>query len=358
MAGVADDIEQRLYTVPPDRFVAVRDEAVAAARAAGDRDAARRIARLRKPTVAAWLVNLLAINRPELLADLVELAAALRTAQRELRGGQLRELSNQRRGAVNALVAAARDLARAAEPAVAAGKLPLPEVEATLNAALSDEEVAELVRSGRLIRAVSYAGFGEVPRPQLRLLTGGAAQGRPAGEEMATGTARGTDREGQAPRPAGEPAGRQREEAAEQQREDAAERKREEKAARAEEAARAGQRRELTRELTAARSRQRRAEADLRRSAAAEHDGVEDLARIEAELAEVERRRAAAEEEIGRRRAARRTAERAASTARRHAGEVEAAIEAFDAETVPRPARKADSGSAGRRPAPTERRRG
>ncbi|MEV0397740.1 hypothetical protein [Polymorphospora rubra] len=350
MAGVADDIEQRLYTVPPDRFVAVRDEAVAAARAAGDRDAARRIARLRKPTVAAWLVNLLAINRPELLADLVELAAALRTAQRELRGGQLRELSNQRRGAVNALVAAARDLARAAEPAVAAGKLPLPEVEATLNAALSDEEVAELVRSGRLIRAVSYAGFGEVPRPQLRLLTGGAAQGRPAGEETATGTARETDRERRAPRPAGEPAGRQRE--------DAAERQREEKAARAEEAARAGQRRELTRELTAARSRQRRAEADLRRSEAAEHDGVEDLARIEAELAEVERRRAAAEEEIGRRRAARRAAERAASTARRHAGEVEAAIEAFDAETVPRPARKADSGSAGRRPAPTERRRG
>ncbi|MEV7227929.1 hypothetical protein AB0M79_13045 [Polymorphospora sp. NPDC051019] len=334
MADVADDIEQRLYTVPPDRFVAARDDAVAAARAAGDRDAARRIARLRRPTLAAWLVNLLAINRPELVADLVELSAALRTAQRELRGERLRELSNQRRAAVNALVAAARDLARAAEPAVAAGKLPLPEVEATLNAALSDADVAEQVRSGRLLRPVSYAGFGEVPRPQLRLLTGGAGPAEPA---------------------AGPPGKGGRERPGEERTEPGRERAERE---RAEEAARAGQRRELTRELAAARTRQKRAETDLRRCEAAEHDGVGALNRIEAELAEVERRRAAAEEEVGRRRTARRAAERAASTARRHAGEVEAAIEAFDAETVPQAARRADSGSAGRRPAPKERRRG
>ncbi|MEV0730809.1 hypothetical protein [Polymorphospora sp. NPDC050346] len=340
MADVADDIEQRLYTVPPDRFVAARDDAVAAARAAGDRDAARRIARLRRPTLAAWLVNLLAINRPELVADLVELSAALRTAQRELRGERLRELSNQRRAAVNALVAAARDLARAAEPAVAAGKLPLPEVEATLNAALSDADVAEQVRSGRLLRPVSYAGFGEVPRPQLRLLTGGAGPAEPAAGPPGKG---GRERPG--------------EERPEPRREQAEQREQAERE-RAEEAARAGQRRELTRELTAARSRQKRAETDLRRCEAAEHDGVGALNRIEAELAEVERRRAAAEEEIGRRRTARRAAERAASTARRHAGEVEAAIEAFDAETVPQAARRADSGSAGRRPAPKERRRG
>ncbi|TDC59013.1 hypothetical protein E1258_19570, partial [Micromonospora sp. KC207] len=167
---------RRLYTEPPEKFVATRDAAVAEARRSGDPATAREIARLRRPTVAAWLVNLLALRRPELVADLTQLAEALRCAQRDLRGPRLRELSAQRRAAVAALVAEARRLAADAEGGPPAGKLPLGEVEATLNAALSDTEVAGQVRSGRLLRAASYAGFGEVPRPQLRLVTGGEKQ--------------------------------------------------------------------------------------------------------------------------------------------------------------------------------------
>src|SRR5918998_5377338 len=124
------------------------------ARRAGDPKAAREIARLRRPTVAAWLVNLLALERPELVADLVQLAESLRTAQRELRGAKLRELSAQRRAVVGALVTEVRKLAAAESAAPPAGKLPLAEVEATLNAALSDTEVAEQVRAGRLLRSV------------------------------------------------------------------------------------------------------------------------------------------------------------------------------------------------------------
>ncbi|GAB3946071.1 hypothetical protein GCM10027614_38940 [Micromonospora vulcania] len=171
MPGPLTELVQQLYRNPPDRFVAARDAAVAEARRAGDPTTARQLARLRRPTVAAWLVNLLAIQRPELVADLVQLADALRAAQRELRGPRLRELSAQRRAVVGALVAEVRKLAAAEPDAPSAGKLPLAEVEATLNAALSDVEVAEQVRAGRLLRAASYAGFGEVPRPQLRLVT-------------------------------------------------------------------------------------------------------------------------------------------------------------------------------------------
>jgi hypothetical protein len=63
--------------------------------------------------------------------------------------------------------------------AVAAGRgvravLPLSEVENTLTAALADPEVAEEVRLGRLVKPIEYAGFGEQPRPQLRLVHGGA----------------------------------------------------------------------------------------------------------------------------------------------------------------------------------------
>ncbi|MFG1801963.1 hypothetical protein ACGFI4_17545 [Micromonospora carbonacea] len=345
------DLLWRLYTEPPEAFVATRDAAVAEARRAGDPATAREIARLRRPTVAAWLVNLLALRRPELVADLTQLAEALRAAQRDLRGPRLRELSGQRRAAVAALVAEARRLA--ADAGQPAGKLPLGEVEATLNAALSDAEVAGQVRSGRLLRAASYAGFGEVPRPQLRLVTGGeeppptgptAGPGRRAADRR-TGRAERTGRADQADRKAGraDHAGQAAREAEHAAREDDRAGRAARKAGRAgrdaaratreaERAERARQRRALERELTRARADQERAEAELAGAAEAEHDGGEELAGIERALAELERRRARAEQELSRRKLARRAAERAVTAARRRTGEVEGAIEAVDAE--------------------------
>ncbi|MFI5486550.1 hypothetical protein [Micromonospora echinaurantiaca] len=299
MAGPSRDLVQQLYSTPPDRFVAARDAAAAEARQAGDPKTAREIAKLRRPTVAAWLVNLLAHRRPELVADLAQLAESLRSAQRELRGSRLRELSAQRRAVVGALVGEVRKLAAQTDGAPAAGKLPLAEVEATLNAALSDTEVAEQVRAGRLLRAASYAGFGEVPRPQLRLVTGG--------EEA----------EPEPPRPERRPdrAALRAEQA--------------ERAARAERDRRC---RALEKELAKARTEQERAEAELAGAAAAEHDGAAALDAVEAELAELERRRAVVEQELSRSKLARRAAERSLTAARRRAGEVEAAVEALDAE--------------------------
>ncbi|MEH0841797.1 hypothetical protein V6U81_05295 [Micromonospora sp. CPCC 205711] len=300
MPAAPSDLVRELYRTPPDRFVAARDAAVAEARRAGDAAGARQIARLKRPTVAAWLVNLLALDRPELVADLAPLAEALRAAQRDLKGAKLRELSAQRRAVVAALVAEVRRIAAATPDAPGAGKLPLGEVESTLNAALADPEVAEQVRSGQLLRAAHYAGFGEVPRPQLRLVTGGEQELR-----------RAPDREA----------------------ERAARRARDERtAARAARAERANRRRALERERSAARTDQERAESERDGAAQAEQDGAAALDRIEAELAELERRRAAAEQELSRSKLARRAAERTLTAARRRAGEVEAAIEALDAE--------------------------
>ncbi|MEU8327148.1 hypothetical protein [Micromonospora sp. NPDC048839] len=313
MPGPSAELVQQLYRIPPDRFVAARDAAVAEARRAGDPGAARQLARLRRPTVAAWLVNLLAIERPELVADLVQLADALRTAQRELRGPRLRELSAQRRAVVGALVAEVRRLAAAEPDAPPAGRLPLAEVESTLNAAFSDVDVAEQVRAGRLLRAASYAGFGEVPRPQLRLVTGDDEEGPE--EERPTrrpGAQRG--RPEAVPRP------------------DRAAERAEQAAQRAARAERARQRRALDRELVKARTDQQRAEAELTEAAGQERDDVAVLDGIEAELAELERRRAVAEQDLSRAKLARRAAERAVTVARRRAGEVEAAVEALAAE--------------------------
>ncbi|MFC6014973.1 hypothetical protein ACFP2T_02015 [Plantactinospora solaniradicis] len=359
MAGMPRDLVERLYSAPPDGFVAARAEAARAARAAGDAAGAREIAKLRKPTVAAWLVNLLALRRPDLMAELVELSAALRSAQRELRGPRLRELSAQRRGVVTALVGQARELAQAADPRLAAGKLPLAEVEATLNAALSDVDVAEQARSGRLVRAASYAGFGEVPRPNLRLIVGGPDEAAPdetALDEVAPdeggGAGPGVTAPGRAgrkgpaaepgERPAAEPGARVAAEPGERVAAEPGERGaepkgggRSERAVRAEESARAARRRALDRALADARTRQERAEAELARATEAERDGAATLAEIETTLADLERRRAAAEREVGRRKLARKTAERGAVAARRRVGDVEAAVEAMAAESGP-----------------------
>jgi hypothetical protein len=286
VARLPEDAVERLYAAPPEGFVAARAAVAAEARDAGDDAAAREIAKLRKPTVAAWLVNLLAIRRPDLIDELAELSAALRVAQRELRGGELRELSAQRRGVVSSVVEEARRLAVRAQPALANAKLPLAEVETTLNAALADEEVAEIVRSGRLVRSVEYAGFGEVPRPQLRLVTeSGVEADRPGRAGPTSGQSGSTTID-------------------------------------------AAQRAALKRELAAARTAQKKAETALERAAKAEADGARALAEVEADLAGVERRRAAAEQELSRRKLAHKSAQRDAIAARRRAGETEAAIEA------------------------------
>ncbi|MEU4562093.1 hypothetical protein AB0F72_27225 [Actinoplanes sp. NPDC023936] len=368
-----DDSVRRLYEEPPDGFVATRSAAIEEARKAGDRDAAKRLAALKKPTVAAWVVNLLALKRPDLIDELVELSSALRTAQRDLHGDQLRELSTQRRQFVSAMVAAARKLAVAA--GVPAARLPLGEVEATLTAALAEPEIAEQVRTGRLIRAATYAGFGEVPRPRLRLVTdgpepdisdlapeeqaeahgsaafgggaagpgrsgggavgpgrsGGGAVGPARSEGGAAGTAR--SRGDAAGRSGGDAAGAAgfgggaaelgvaegaRERAAAERRQREAEQRKRELERR---------RRELEREMATALAAERRADAQLERAEAAERDAGHLVEDLDAELAELERRRTEAVADVARRKLARRTAERESAAARRRVGDVQAALE-------------------------------
>ena len=165
-ASGLDRLAERLYTLPPAEFVPARDEAVATARAAGDRATAAAIAKFRRPTVAAWLVNLLALQAAPQLAEMLALGVEMRSAQGDLRGTDLRELATRRRTLIAGLVRRASDLAVAA--GASRSGLPIAEVEATLSAAVADESTAEEVRAGRLLKSVHYDGFGEPIRASLR----------------------------------------------------------------------------------------------------------------------------------------------------------------------------------------------
>jgi hypothetical protein len=156
IAEAADE----LYALTPAEFTAARDERARQVRAAGQRDEAAAIKKLARPTASAWLVNQLARTAPEPMTRLYELGAELMEAQRTLAGDRLRELSVQRRQVINDLLPAASDLAdRADQPA---SQAVLGEVRATLEAALADADARTAVRSGRLTKALAYAGLGEV----------------------------------------------------------------------------------------------------------------------------------------------------------------------------------------------------
>src|SRR5437762_8796386 len=116
MADAADD----LYGLPLEEFTAARDAGARELRRAGDREAAGELAKLPKPTPAAWAANQLARTQPELIRALLEAGDELREAQAEAVGGgggtALREATAAERNAVDAAMAAAAELKPAGRP--------------------------------------------------------------------------------------------------------------------------------------------------------------------------------------------------------------------------------------------------
>jgi hypothetical protein len=155
-----DAAADELYAGQPQDFTGRRDELAKAVRAAGNRDLAAEIKGLRRPTVAAWLVNLAVHEDVAELQELLEVGESLREAQASLAGDLMRELSARRqqleRVVVQQVKAIARERGQDVAPQAAV------EVEETLRAALADPKAAQAVASGQLTRALSYAGLGEV----------------------------------------------------------------------------------------------------------------------------------------------------------------------------------------------------
>ncbi len=142
-----------LYALPPEEFTPARDAAVKLVSGAQ----AKALKALRRPTVAAWVVNTLVRRDHDLLEQLLELGNDLAQAQSSRDAAALRTLTDQRRQLVGAVARRAEELAdRELSAAVR------EEVAATLEAALSDEASAAAVRTGALVRGLRFAGFGGV----------------------------------------------------------------------------------------------------------------------------------------------------------------------------------------------------
>ncbi|MEV5070937.1 transposase [Microbacterium sp. LMI12-1-1.1] len=161
-----DAVAAELYALPPSEFTARRN--ARAGMAAGA--VAKRIKALRKPTISAWTVNLLA--RDGQLADAIELSAALREAQDDLDGAELARLGKQRRQLVAALAKQAVGLAEDAGGTLSAAAR--EDVEKTINAAVMDAAAAAAVLTGRLVTPLEA---GDIEPDTIADAVGGSVPG-------------------------------------------------------------------------------------------------------------------------------------------------------------------------------------
>lgn len=155
-APTLDDIAAALYAGQPEDFTATRN---ARAKEIEDRALAAEVRALRKPSVAAWVVNVFAQERAAQLGEALTLAAELREAQEDLDAAALAKLSRERRALTRRLAETAADLAGSRGERVTAATRDA--VEQTISAAFFDPDAAAAVASGRLVRALEPSSSTE-----------------------------------------------------------------------------------------------------------------------------------------------------------------------------------------------------
>ena len=171
MEPTLTDIAVELYVAPPDQFVAARN---ARAQAMSDPVLAARIRTLKKPSVAAWIVNLFAHERASQLGEALQLAEDLREAQADLDARALSQLGRDRRALTARLAASAVELAEARGERVTTSTREA--VQQTITAAFFDPTAAAAVASARLVRELEpAAAFADI----ADTLVGGGTPGAP-----------------------------------------------------------------------------------------------------------------------------------------------------------------------------------
>jgi DNA repair exonuclease SbcCD ATPase subunit len=148
------DIADSLYGLPLPEFTPARD---ARAKELKGTDLGKRVKALRKPSTAAWVVNLLVRRESEQVEQVLSVGAALREAQASMSGDELRALTKQRRQLTAAVTTQARRVAKEAGTRVT--EAVADQVEATLTAAMVDEQCGLAVRSGLLVAALTTTGL-------------------------------------------------------------------------------------------------------------------------------------------------------------------------------------------------------
>jgi DNA repair exonuclease SbcCD ATPase subunit len=152
------EIADEIYGLSQDEFTPARDAKARELKA--DKELAAAVKKLKKPSVAAWVVNLFVRRETEQVEQLIAVGNALREAQEGMDAAELRTLTRQRRQLTSAMTQRARALAH--DEGVKVTSAVADQVEATLTAAMVDAECAKAVRSGLLTAALKSTGVEAV----------------------------------------------------------------------------------------------------------------------------------------------------------------------------------------------------
>jgi hypothetical protein len=158
MATDLDAELDRLYGLPLGEFTAARNELAKQLRGEGNREEAEHVKALRKPSVAAWLVNRIARERELDVQRLLKASETLRSAQAEAAAGHTEAFADARRDEHQAL----ERLAEAAQEIAAregSGQAAVAQATQTLRAAALTDEGRELLKRGRLSEELEPPGF-------------------------------------------------------------------------------------------------------------------------------------------------------------------------------------------------------
>ncbi|MBM9461342.1 hypothetical protein JK386_15680 [Nocardioides sp. zg-536] len=151
------EIADELYAVGLAEFTPTRDAKVKELKGT---PLAAQVKALRKPSTAAWVLNLLVRRETEQVDQVLSVGAALREAQRSMSAGELRALTRQRRQVTAAVTTQARRLAAAEGLKVTSAVS--DQVESMLTAAIVDAECGRALRSGLLVSTLSTNGWDPV----------------------------------------------------------------------------------------------------------------------------------------------------------------------------------------------------
>lgn len=180
---------RELYALPPGEFTAARNAKAKAAKEDGHQELAGQIKVLPKPSAAAWLVNMLALHRPDAVDAVVRLGREMSQAQEQLDPRRLQQLGGQRRELLAGIAEQARGLADQLRNPV--GAAAVSEAEQTLHAAMADPRAAAAVASGLLTDSLSSNGFdpvdleGKLAVPEAALSPAGPGRPAPAAAKVA-----------------------------------------------------------------------------------------------------------------------------------------------------------------------------
>ena len=159
-----DEAVDLVYGAALEAFVSERARLARELRDSGEREAAEQVAKLKKPTVAAWALNQLSRRQRRDVDLLLDAGHRLRQAQEGVVGGADREVFEKaqktQRDALRRLTQQASELLGGASSQA------LAQISGTLRAAAVSEEGRELLARGRFtvpLEAEGFDVFGALP---------------------------------------------------------------------------------------------------------------------------------------------------------------------------------------------------